>query len=349
MDFRPSPEQQMIADSVRRQLQDELSTLNRGGRLVAEPSTATIKLWKSAIEQGWLGMMVSETDGGLGAGAVGAVLVFEELGRANAPGPFLANAAIVPSIASHCGDEVQRCQLLEDVLSGSRTFGLGLYAQSPDDVVLENQSVASDVMLISASKNDPATFDVRTAVVPRDVLTSASMLDVHADASRVHIAKWDAEFQVPAAALMPLYVAMSAEILGIAAQSLEDTVAYAKDRNQFGRPIGSFQAVKHQLADCYVLIENARTAVYYAALCWDGLKPERFLAVDLARTYCGQVGSQVIQTCIQMHGGFGYTWESGLHVGLRRVHALNAYLGSQSAAALSLDRALISGEIEALI
>lgn len=349
MDFRPSPEQQMIADSVRRQLQNERSGSNRGGSLVAESPAAAIELWKSAIQQGWLGMMVSESDGGLGAGVVGAVLVFEEIGRAIAPGPFLANAAIIPSIASYCGDEAQRRQLLEDVLSGSRTFGLGLYAHSSDDVVLENQSVASDILLLSSSKNGRETFDLRMTAVPRVPLTSASVLDVRADAGRVNIAEWTAEFQVPATALMPFHVAVSAEILGIAAQSLEETLSYVKDRTQFGRPIGSFQAVKHQLADCYVMIENARTAVYYAALCWDGLRAERFLAVDMARTYCGNMGAKVIQTCIQMHGGFGYTWESGLHVGLRRVHALNAYLGSQSAAALSLDRALISGEIEAVI
>jgi hypothetical protein len=347
MDFRPTPEQQMIADSVRRQLQGERARSSRTGN--AEPSEAAIELWKSAVQQGWLGMLVSEEDGGLGAGLVGAVLVFEEIGRARAPGPFLANAAIIPCIASHCGDEAQRRQLLEAVLSGERTFGLGLYAGSPGEVVLQDSAVASEVLLLSSGKSGADTFDVRTAAVHDIPLIPVAALDARGDAAQIKIAQWEAEFEIPARALMPFHVGVSAEIVGIAAQTLEDTLVFVKDRAQFGRPIGSFQAVKHQLADCFMMIENARTSVYYAALCCDGLKPERFLAVDMARTYCGRVASQVIQICIQMHGGFGYTWESGLHLGLRRVHALNAYLGSHSAAALSLDRALLSGEIEAVI
>ena len=114
-------------------------------------------------------------------------------------------------------------------------------------------------------------------------------------------------------------VAYAAELLGIGAASLDLAVAYAKEREQFGRPIGSFQAVKHRCADMLVDVEGMRSVVYYAAWCLAADDPDRSVAASTAKTWCCDAAKRVTASCLQVHGGIGFTWESDVHLLLKRA------------------------------
>jgi alkylation response protein AidB-like acyl-CoA dehydrogenase len=114
-------------------------------------------------------------------------------------------------------------------------------------------------------------------------------------------------------------LAYAAELLGIGSAALELAVGYAKEREQFGRPIGSFQAVKHRCADMLVDVEGMRSAVYYAAWCIAADDPDRSVAASTAKTWCSDAGRRVTASCLQVHGGIGFTWESDVHLYLKRA------------------------------
>jgi alkylation response protein AidB-like acyl-CoA dehydrogenase len=113
--------------------------------------------------------------------------------------------------------------------------------------------------------------------------------------------------------------AYAAELLGVASASLDLAVGYAKEREQFGRPIGSFQAVKHRCADMLVDVEGMRSVVYFAAWCLSADDRDRSVAASTAKTWCSDAGRRVTASCLQVHGGIGFTWESDVHLYLKRA------------------------------
>jgi alkylation response protein AidB-like acyl-CoA dehydrogenase len=140
------------------------------------------------------------------------------------------------------------------------------------------------------------------------------------------------------AALSAGAAALASEQLGVVERCLDMTVAYVKERRQFARPVGSFQALKHRLADLWVGITQARTAARYAAGCLADGDPDAPLAVALAKSYCGDLAVRAAEECVQMHGGIGFTWEHPAHLYLKRAKAASIAFGTSDAHRASLGR-----------
>jgi alkylation response protein AidB-like acyl-CoA dehydrogenase len=157
----------------------------------------------------------------------------------------------------------------------------------------------------------------------------------------------DEHGQLPETGLAPFLVGASAELMGIGERCLGETIQFVKERSQFGKRIGSYQSLKHRLADCYVEIENTRTAVHYAALSWDSKSADSWTSANIARAYSALTIPRVIEACVQAHGAFGFTWESGLHVMLRRARKRAALLYSGKRAQMMLEDRLACNDIGA--
>jgi len=308
--------------------------------------------WQQMAELGWTGLAVPEEWGGQGLGMVDLTVVMEEMGYALAPSPLASNT-IAGLALSFCGSDDQRERWLRPIAEGSKRGTLALFdagtpaevgkfemeaAADGGDVILSGEKVlvpdadAADVLLV-------ATSDGRRHIVERAAEGVSVTAEPSIDLTRklysvkldgVRVAAGDT---LPAAAAdyMPVFgracIAISAELTGIAQRALEMAVAYAKDRQQFGRPIGAYQAVSHRCAQMLLETENARSATYYAA--WTAeAEPESLpLASSMAKAYASDAGWRVANESIQVHGGIGFTWEHDLHFFLKRARADAALLG----------------------
>ncbi len=266
--------------------------------------------WGELAETGVFGLRLPEADGGVGLGMTEAVLVFEELGRALVPGPLLA---------SHLAAGV-----VDGAADGSAVVGL---VERPAEVVLVEHLDAVDVLL---ALDDDGIWDIDLSTLvaddvprPLDPLTPLHrVMDLPQGAQVAgadEAARWQREGAVLAAASM----------LGIAAASTELAVAYAGEREQFGKPIGAFQAVKHLCADMLTRAELARGTVYAAGATLDGRgvdDPDRLVAA--AKITAGEAARANGKACIQVHGGMGFTWEVDAHLYLKRALVLDTVFGS---------------------
>jgi alkylation response protein AidB-like acyl-CoA dehydrogenase len=273
--------------------------------------------WSELAAQGWLGLAVSEDDGGQGYGFAELAVVLEELGRAVAPGPFLPSV-LAAALIAEAGTPAQRSRWLPALASGEAVGAVGLADDAPvlggalaqvlvvprgDDWVLVE---AGDATVTPAGSLDPTRRLARVAVdglagEPLRGLTGERVLDV-------------------AAALA------AAEAAGGAAWCLDTASSYAKVREQFGRPIGQFQAVKHKCANMLVAVEQARATAWDAAMAV--ADPETApLPVAVAAGLALDAFADAAKDCVQILGGIGFTWEHDAHVYLKRAMALRQLLG----------------------
>ena len=308
--------------------------------------------WEEMAELGWPGLALPEQWGGQGLGIVELAVLFEELGYALAPTPLLSSTVAGLALALNGTDE-QRERWLRPLASGEARGTLALFdAGSPaaigeftleakedgDGVVLDGEKV----LVMDAASADfllVATADGRRHVVA----TGADGVSVTPEASidptrRLHSVRLDGIRVGPEATLnggqaeyLPVLwracVALAAESTGIAQRTLDMAVEYAKDRKQFGRPIGSYQAVSHRCAQMLLETENSRSAVYGAAWAADAEPDSLPLAASMAKAYASDAGWRVPDASIQVHGGIGFTWEHDLHFFLKRGKANAATFG----------------------
>jgi alkylation response protein AidB-like acyl-CoA dehydrogenase len=308
--------------------------------------------WEEMAELGWPGLALPEEWGGQGLGTVDLAVLFEEMGYSLAPSP-LFSSTIAGLALAHCGTEEQRDRWLRPLAAGDTRGTPALFdAGSPalpgrfamqsredgDGVVLDGEKVlvmdaaAADFLLV-------ATADGRRHVVPREAegvsLSAEPSLD---PTRRLYSVRFDgvrveAGETLPAAEpeYAPVFfracVALAAECTGGAQRALEMAVEYAKDRKQFGRPIGSYQAVSHRCAQMLLETENSRSAVYGAAWAADSEPDSLPRAASMAKAYSSDAGWRVPNASIQVHGGIGFTWEHDLHFFLKRGRANAAMLG----------------------
>jgi alkylation response protein AidB-like acyl-CoA dehydrogenase len=269
-------------------------------------------------ELGWPGVAVDEEFGGGGLGYVELVGLLEEAGYALLNGPFLGTALCAAAI-SEAGSDSQKEGWLGRLASGEATGAFGLTGQ----IVPEGAS--ADVVVVVG----PEAGEARLIPGP-DALPAVSTIDPTRRYGR-------AEAESAAGEAMPGDVAravdlgavlVSAELVGISARALEMTVEYVKDRKQFGRPVGSFQAVQHRCAQMLLSTEAARAATYFAAWAADA-DPDRLPeAASLAKSAASRAGIEVTQSAIQAHGGIGFTWEADVHWFYKRAQLDAAFLGS---------------------
>jgi len=269
-------------------------------------------------ELGWPGVAVDEEFGGGGLGYVELVGLLEEAGYALLNGPFLGTALCAAAI-SEAGNDSQKEEWLGRLASGEATGAFGLTGQ----IVPEGAS--ADVVVVV----DPEAGEARLIPGP-EALPAVSTIDPTRRYGRAggETKAGEAMPGDPTRAIDLGAVLVSAELVGISARALEMTVEYVKDRKQFGRPVGSFQAVQHRCAQMLLSTEAARAATYFAAWAADA-DPDRLPeAASLAKSAASRAGIEVTQSAIQAHGGIGFTWEADVHWFYKRAQLDAAFLGS---------------------
>src|SRR5215204_6068806 len=325
--------------------------------------------WEEMVELGWPGLALPEQWGGQGLGIVELSILFEEMGYALAPSPLLSNT-IAGLVLALCGSDEQRERWLPQLAAGEKRATTALWdadsAAIPgvfsmeaegdgDGVVLSGEKV----LVMDAANADfflVATADGRRHIVEREAegvtvipepsidltrrLFSVRLKDVSVSPSETLPAEAADYFAVFHRAC----VALAAESTGVAQRTMEMAVEYAKDRHQFGRPIGSYQAVSHRCAQMLLETENSRSAVYGAAWAADAEPESLPLAASTAKAYASDAGWRVPDAAIQVHGGIGFTWEHDLHFFLKRGRANAAMFGDAKWHRERVADAVLAGE-----
>jgi alkylation response protein AidB-like acyl-CoA dehydrogenase len=304
-------------------------------------------LWRVlAAELGCSGLLIPESSGGAGASYREAAVVAEETGRAVAPVPFLGSAVVATAALLAAGDE----QLLAELAAGSATAALAVpFAAAPGarpaptvrlgapgsgdagypltgTVTGVADALPAGVLLVPADGVPYGLYAVPAAgagvslapVVSLDMTRQLADLAFDGAPAR-RVASGEAAERAVAAALTAGAGMLACEQLGTAERCLEITVAYLKERRQFGRPVGSFQALKHRAADLWAGVTQARAAARYAAACLSARDADTPVAVALAKAACSDVAVRAAQECVQLHGGIGFTWEHPAHLYLKRA------------------------------
>jgi alkylation response protein AidB-like acyl-CoA dehydrogenase len=319
MNFDFSDDQQAIKRTAKDLLADRFK-LERV-RELAEAGTYDDDAWKELCDLGWPGIFIDEQYGGQGLGIVELIILMEELGYTLAPVPFLSNAAAGLMIQAAGSDE-QKQRWLPGIASGEARGAAGLVRGDEAKLVPDGES--AEVIVLCA--------DGGVSVVERsaaDVEPVATM-----DSTRRYA-------RVRAGGGEPLpgevgpgvgagLLAVSAELTGVAQRAMEMAVEYARDRKQFGRPIGAYQAVSHRCAQMLLETEGARSATYYGAWTADAQPEELELAASMAKAYSSDAGWRVCSSSLQVHGGIGFTWEHDLHFFLKRAKVDALLWGSAS-------------------
>lgn len=295
------------------------------------------ELWKTlAADLGLAGLLVTEERGGAGASAREAAVVLEELGRAAAPVPFLTSAVVATTLLAHAESE-----LVEELASGARTAALvvplsaGSGSQIPalpvDDGRLRGTitSVAgaleADVLLVPGRGGAelsvyavPVVAVTVTPVVSLDM--TRQLADITIDVPSGDPVLTDAEPAIRHALQVGAGL-LASEQLGVAQWCLEATVAYLKERKQFGRVVGGFQALKHRLADLATDVDAAAAAARYAAATLAAGDEDVLVATAVAQAFCSDVAVTAAEEAVQLHAGIGMTWEHPAHLYLKRAKA----------------------------
>jgi alkylation response protein AidB-like acyl-CoA dehydrogenase len=266
-------------------------------------------LWKAMVDQGWMGVELPEDEGGLGLGTVEAAVLFEQVGRHVAPAPFVESMLALGALA-RAGDRTW----VERLVSGD---AIGCVAWRPDAPV-PYATVADVAVVLDADEQTVVAVDLTTGpAVQRepamDLTRPLGWLRLEGRDS-VSLGGADAAGEL----LDRGAAAHAACLLGGASRVLELTTEYAKERVQFGKPIGSFQAVKHRCADMLVDVEGMRSVAYWAAWCLGAADPEASMAASVAKVWCSDAARRVLASGLQVHGGIGFTWEHDLHLFLKR-------------------------------
>jgi alkylation response protein AidB-like acyl-CoA dehydrogenase len=278
-------------------------------RQLAESRSYDDALYEEMAELGWAGIAISEEDGGQGLGMVELVAVLEESGYACAPSPLLASAGAA-LVISAAGSESQRAEWLPKLASGEATGSFGEFADGRSTLFCDLPR--ADVVV---------TFDGDGAV-----LAPASDVD-HEPFEAIDLTRSYGRVSDAVGERMPgdvdagrdrLAVAVAAELTGIAQRTLERATDYARERQQFGRPIGAYQAVSHRIAGMLLAVEESRSLTYYAAWTADAEPESLPLAAAMAGARSADAGWEVPASALQVFGGIGFTWEDDLQFWLKR-------------------------------
>ncbi len=308
---------------IKRTAKDLLATRSTPERQreAAESGEYDLGLWRELTELGWPGVAVDEEHGGGGLGYVELAGLLEESGYALLNGPLLSTAMCAAAI-SEAGSDSQKEEWLGRLASGDATGAFGLVgeivpdAATADVVVIADRETGNGRLLSGSDEPIPAlrTIDpTRRYGLPGVDLPEGEPLpgDI-----------------APAIDLSALLV--SAELVGICRRVLDMTLEYVKDRKQFGRPVGSFQAVQHRCAQMLLHTEGARATTYFAAWAADADRAKLPEAASLAKSSSSKAGIEVTSSAIQAHGGIGFTWEADVHWFYKRAQLDAAMFGGSS-------------------
>ena len=320
MQFGLNESQQILASNARKFFAAECPMADV--RRAMENGTAhDAVLWRKMAEQGYLGIVFPEEHCGLGLGCVELALLMEEMGRALVPGPFFSTLAAA-AIVNECGSEAQKAEFLAPVCAGDARATVALTPARDGALLFVPDAAVADFIVV-AEPGAPRV--IRSAPVEdmRGMDLTRRIYAVRPDTPGLPLANPAGLDRAFAIATM----ALSAELVGGMQRVLDLSVEYAKTRKQFGKPIGQFQAVQHQLADTYLETESARSAAYYAAWTLDNRASDWAAAVSIAKMYASDAARNAGNRGIQVHGGMGFTWENDVHLYYRRFKASETMLG----------------------
>lgn len=294
--------------------------------------TAGAEALAIGIAQGWNAMLVPETRGGLELGMATAAVIAQEVGRALAPGPFLANLIVMPMLArgvdadswlDRLADAVATGESAVTLLVGDADVGARRLIEhpQPDSVLVQLSWGGTDGVrssLVCSRIEDPALtrLDPFDPTCPIAELSSGRQVD----ATTI-----DGETAADLIACVEIW--MAGELLGVAERAGEMSIAHATTRKQFGTVIGAYQAVKHRIVDDYVLRQNAAALVVEAASAFDARQSTRMLLAHAARAAATEAAIASTSHCIQVHGAFGFSSESGIHLAYKRSRRLACTFG----------------------
>ena len=355
MDFGLSEEQLQLKHSAREFLAHECST-GFVRKVMAEPAGMPRELWKQMAKLGWTGLIVPEEFGGLGGSMLDMAVLLEECGYAALPGPLLFSCAVATHAIAQGGDAEFKHKWLPSLADGSAIATIAVVEEaasisSADIHVMARRegerwnlsgskmfvpyAHVANVIIIAAraeSAEEVALFAIETTA--RGVETTMlSQLDL---TRRVSLLKMD---RAPATSLGAgsklservldiAAVAVGADSLGGSERALEMAVDYSKVREQFGKPIGSFQALKHAAAEIVADLEPARALLWYAAYAQDSLPDEASRAASMGKARLSDIYSRATDRAVLMHGGIGFTWEHDIHLWFKRARFNESLYGS---------------------
>jgi alkylation response protein AidB-like acyl-CoA dehydrogenase len=363
MQFGLSESQEFLKESARKFFAGECPSAEMR-RLMETDTAYDAVLWAKLVHQGYTGIIFPEAYGGVGLGKVELMLLMEEAGRALLPGPFFSTVALAGSVLDAVASPTHKQKHLAPICRGdARTTVAVLESNAswnPRDVQLtaSNGKLTGEKYFVS----DAAVADFIIVIAHNGVfvvdskapglkISPMNAMDLTRKLYVVEFNDTPAEeigttsnlaraFDVAAAAL-------SAELVGGMQRTLDITVEYAKTRKQFGKPIGTFQAVQHQCADMYLETESARSAVYYAGWALEENSSDAAIAVSIAKMYASDAARTVGNRGIQIHGGMGFTWENDVHLYYRRAKASETAFGDatfhrERIASVVIDAATVS-------
>jgi alkylation response protein AidB-like acyl-CoA dehydrogenase len=373
MDFDLSKPQKLLKDSAREFLARQCKPA-RVRELMETDTAHDEELWRSIADQGWTGLIIPEEHGGLGLGLLEMAVVSEEIGRACLPGAFLSTL-FSAALIDRAGSPTQKAKYLEAIAAGElkatvaqleenanwdldavnvkaernhdrfQFSGRKLFvpdAAVADLVICVTRNCENHVLLPLERGAEGIEIKLMPSMDATRKLYEVSFNDASVAESAVLGADGDARGAL-SQAIQVATVALCAEMVGGMQWILDTTVEYAKTREQFGRPIGSFQAIQHQCADMLLMTESARSAVYYAAWALTEGAPAAASAVSIAKAYCSDAYREVGNRGVQIHGGIGFTWEHDLHLYYKRSKASEVMFGDAAFHRERIARTIVDG------
>jgi alkylation response protein AidB-like acyl-CoA dehydrogenase len=312
MNFDFTDDQRAIKETAR----DLLANRFKLERLreLAESKTYADDAWSEVSELGWPGIFIDEEHGGQGLGVLELVILLEELGYVLAPIPFLSNAA-----AGLILQDAGASERLEGIASGEKRGTVGVVKDGRAALVPDANE--SDVIVLLDGTEATLVERADAQVEPIDAIDPTRRY------ARVTANGGESLGDVSRGRDL-IALAVAAELVGISQRVMEMAIEYAKDRKQFDRPIGAYQAVSHACADMLKQVEGARSLVYYAGWAADAAPDEFSLAASMAKAYASDAGWHVSASALQVHGGIGFTWEHDLHWFLKRAKTDGVLYGS---------------------
>jgi alkylation response protein AidB-like acyl-CoA dehydrogenase len=335
VDFDFSPEQYTLRDEARRFLEQQCPT-SHVREFIDDPTGWSRSLWKQMAELGWMGLPFAEDVGGLGQSFLDLVLLLGELGRVVAPVPFLSSVAQAGQVIARHGSDEQRAKWLPGIASGERigTLALNQRSMDGDGVTASNGTLsgehayvvdapAADLFVVAAGNRWHVVEEGANVTPKKSFDLTRTMGSVSFDGTAAE--PLDREGIQPG--LNIAVAAASAEMIGTASKILDLTVEYSKEREQFGRPIGSFQAIKHRAAEMLADLEPSRSAAYYASWAVATDADDADLAVSVAKSFGSDALARLAGEGVQVHGGIAFTWEHDMHLYQKRIKAMEHLFG----------------------
>ena len=354
--FARTDEQDLIASTARQFLEENLG-IDKVRELMMSEDGFDRGIWKEMADMGWMGLAIEESHGGAGLGPPEVGVLLEEMGRLVTPGPFFASAIGATTVIQETGTDAQRSRLLPQLASGEAIASVAMYEQprgwnvlspsaraigSGDDWVISGSKRSvldghvTDYLLVTAMTEEGLGVFVVDSDAEGVSVSQEPTLDptrrqavVTLDGVRVGAESRLGEGDQASGlerSLRLVSVALSSEQVGGAQRCMEMSVEYAKDRYQFGRPIGSYQAIKHRCANMLMRVEHARSVASYAARVTND-DEELAVAAPLAQSVASETYVWVAGENIQVHGGIGFTWEHDAHIYLKRAKSSSLLTG----------------------